>query len=151
MLDRLPDRAPRRSLPPGWGAPHDNRLRDTGGRYREIAAMADDLGVETRVLIARHHRLRAERVPPVPEPVMGPAELAVRDLVTPMARVILREIESRGAATYAELELATGTQRQLIYKCLRRYELLLLDHGWRLRRSTKAGRAVVRFWLEAAA
>lgn len=47
-----------RSLPPDWAADDDARLRATGGRYGEIAALSDLLGVTERALMGRWLRIR---------------------------------------------------------------------------------------------
>ena len=164
-----------RTLPERWTVHHDNRLRDTDGKYAAIAALSDEWGIESRVLLARLHRLRAgdtasigaatgaaaPRVsapqaesaarqddPPDPPDLPGPpgpATQAVKGCVPPTMHRIVHALEARGRATYAELVAATGLSCDHLSVEKSQNRARLAAAGWRI---ASAGERPATFWLE---
>ena len=151
-----------------WTVHHDNRLRDTGGKYAAIAALSDEWGVESRVLLARLHRLRAgdvaaageaiDAVPRVSAPQAesatrqddlpgpaGPATQTVEGRVPPTMYRIVHALEVCGQATYAELEGMLGLPCKNVGVQKAQNRARLVAAGWRI---ASDGERPATFWLE---
>jgi len=125
-------------LPDDWSETHDEALRACKGRWSRIEALAAKWGVETRVLTARWHRLRAAKgalETPAGRKVEPVDFEALVQVVTPRMAVILRCIKALGQAGYDDFcdELG-GVDALVVRRCIERNTSRLERLGWRLRR-----------------
>lgn len=125
-------------LPDDWSETHDEALRASKGRWARIEALAAKWGVETRVLTARWHRLRATKSTldtPAGRQVVPVDFEALVQAVTPRMAVILRCIKAMGQAGYDDFsdELG-GVDVLIVRRCIERNTPRIERLGWRLRR-----------------
>lgn len=142
-------RAKPRKLPPNWGPHHDNRLRDTAGKYAAIAALSDEWGVASSALVSRLHRLRAEGgVASTPEHSPGPAEVALNDSLSGSLLAMIRAMEARGEVTNDDLARDLGKEVSYLSTLRSKAAARLHAVGWRIA-WRGGGRLAPRvYWLE---
>lgn len=148
--------------PERWSEHHDNRLRDTGGRYGAIAALAEEWGVESRALLARWLRLRGEveraarkagRGRPAPAPLDFEALLGQ---VRPCERKILQTLRGAPGCGYADLARRCDLSKASVQQYLSRIAPVLSRAGWALVKAEdmtprQGGGRPLRLYLEPAA
>lgn len=147
-------RAKAQRLPAKWCVHHDNRLRDTRGSYAAIAALSDEWGVASRILVARLHRLRVGAAHSKPRVIekkaatLGVVAAAIKGSVSPATLAVIRAMEARGEATNAELQRDTGFTAPYLSSLRSKASAPLRRAGWQIaRRGGGRGRPCV-FWLD---